>query len=144
MRLVAAAATLVVLAAGCGSGSREAAKPAKPASFAARVEGACLQRNSELHQLPRPRNQADLAGYVVSMLNIVRYYRGQLAALHPSGGRGDFARYRRLVRADEATATSLLEAAYRRNHKAVVRLLALQRDRSAREQALLKRLGVDC
>lgn len=144
MRLVTAAAILLVLAAGCGGGSSKVAKPAKPPSFAARVEHACLQRNSDLHQLSRPRNQADFAGYVVSLLNIVRYYRGQLAALHPSDGRRDFARYRRLLRADEASAVALLKAVRRRNRKAVNRLVARQRDRSAAEQALLRQLGVSC
>ena len=143
MRAVAAAAILLVLAAGCGGGSPKVATK-KPASFAVRVEGACLVRNSELHQLSRPRNQADFAGYVVSMLNIVRYYRGQLAALHPSGGRRYFARYRRLVRADEASAVEMLKAARRRDSRALARLVAAQRSRSSREQALLRRIGVSC
>lgn len=146
MRPAAAAILFVLattLAAGCGGGSSKVATT-KPASFSDRVQVACLQRNGELRQLSRPRNQADFTGYVVSMLNIVRYYRGQLAALHPSDGRRYFARYRRLVHADEASAVALLEAVRRRNRSAVARLGAQQRNRSAREQALLKRLGVSC
>jgi hypothetical protein len=148
MRLVVAAAIVLVLAAGCGGGrpsSKVATKrPAAPAGFAGRVEGACLQRNDELRQLSRPRNQADFAGYVASMLNIVRYYRGQLAAIHPSDDRQSFAGYTRLLRADEASAVALLKAVRRGNRQAVVRLVARQRDRSALEQALLRRLGVSC
>ena len=143
MRAVAAAAILLLLAAGCGGRSPKVATK-KPPSFAARVEGACLLRNSELHQLSRPRNQADYAGYVVSMLNIVRYYRGQLAALHPSDGQGDFARYRRLLRADEASAVAMLNAVRRQDRPALTRLVAEQRSRSSHEQALLSRLGVSC
>jgi hypothetical protein len=145
MRLAAAAILLVlatIFAAGCGSGSSNVAT--KPAGFAERIEGACLQRNEELRQLPRPRSQADFVGYVASMLNIVRYYRGQLAALHPRDGRQSFARYRRLLRADEASAVALLKAERRKDRRAIVRLAARQRDRSEREQALLTRLGVGC
>src|SRR3982751_5354925 len=105
MRHVAAAAIVLVLAAGCGgSPSKVATTHAAPAGFADRVKVACLQRNDELRELSRPRNKADFAGYIASMLNIVRYYRGQLAALHPNVGRQHFARYRRLLRADEASA----------------------------------------
>ena len=148
MRRVVAAAIVLVLAAGCGSGRPSPggapAKPSHTTRFADRIEGACLQRNDELRQLSRPRNQAEFTGYVASMLNIVRYYRGQLAALHPSNGRQSFARYRRLVRADEASAVALLKAVRRGNRRSVVRLVAQQRDRSALEQALLRRLGASC
>ena len=144
MRHVAVAAIVLVLAAGCGSSPRSATEHAKPASFADDVEVACLQRNGELRQLSRPRNQADFSGYIASMLNIVRYYRGQLAALHPAAGRRDFARYRRLLRADEDSVLALLKAVRRKDRRAVGRLVARQRDRSALEQALLRRLGVDC
>jgi hypothetical protein len=143
MRHVVAAAIVLALAAGCGN-SRPAAKTTTTRTFSNRVEDACLQRNQELRQLSRPHNKADFTGYVASMLNIVRYYRGQLAALHPSDGRQYFARYRRLVHADEASAVALLEAVRRRNRPAMTRLGAQQRNRSAREQALLKRLGVSC
>jgi hypothetical protein len=146
MRLVAAAAIVLVLAAGCGGSPSMVAttQHAAPAGFAARVEGACLQRNDELRQLSRPRNKADFAGYIASMLNIVRYYRGQLAALHPTVGRQHFARYRRLLRADEASAVALLQAVRRGDRPAAARLVGRQRDRSALEQALLRRLGVTC
>jgi hypothetical protein len=144
MRHVAVAAIVLVLAAGCGSSRHSATAHAKPASFADNVEAACLQRNGELRQLSRPRNQADFSGYIASMLNIVRYYRGQLAALHPAAGRHDFARYRRLLRTDEASAVALLKAVRRKDRGAVGRLVARQRDRSALERALLRRLGVDC
>jgi hypothetical protein len=143
MRHVVAAAIVLALAVGCGD-SRPASQTTTTKTFSNRVEDACLQRNQELRQLSHPRNKADFTGYVASMLNIVRYYRGQLAALHPSGGGEYFARYRRLVRADEASAVALLEAVRRRNRPAVARLGAQQRNRSAREQALLKRLGVSC
>ena len=141
--LAAAAAVLLVIAAGCAGGRHASPQHAAP-TFANRVQVACLERNGELRQLSRPRNQADFAGYVVSMLNIVRYYRGQLAALHPSDGYRSFARYRRLVHADEAAAVALLKAVRLRNRPAVARLGAQQRERSAREQALLRRLGVSC
>jgi hypothetical protein len=143
MRPIAAAAIVLVLAAGCGSGRPAPTKRAAP-TFADKVEVACLQRNGELQQLSRPRNQVDFVGYVVSMLNIVRYYRGQLAALHPKAGGDAFARYRRLLRADEASAVALLKAVRGRNRRAVARLMAEQRSRSSREQALLKRVGVSC
>src|SRR5919197_3022971 len=91
-----------------------------------------------------PRNQADFSGYVASLLNIVRYSRGQLAALHPTAKGQYFARYRRLLRADEASAAALLKAVRRKDRRAVTRLVARQRHRSALEQALLRRLGVDC
>src|ERR1051325_7639257 len=142
MRHVVAAAIVLVLAAGCGN-SRPASKTTTTRTFSSRVEDACLQRNQELRQLSRPRNKADFTGYVVSMLKIVRYYRGQLAALHPSDGRQYFARSRRL-HAGGASAAALREAVRRRNRPAVARLGAQQRDRSAREQALLERLGVSC
>jgi len=148
MRLVAAAAIVVALVAGCG-GSRSPSKVATPqravpVSFTSRVESACLQRNDELRQLSRPRTQAGFAEYIASLLSIVRYYRGQLAALHPSGGSQYFARYRRLLRADEASAVALLKAVRRRNRSAVARLVGRQRDRSALEQTLLRRLRVSC
>ena len=144
MRLVAAAAIVLVVATGCGNSSSKVAKPARPAKLSDRIEVACLQRNSELRQLSRPRNQADLSGYIASLLNIVRYYRGQLAALHPTANGQYFARYRRLLRADEASAVALLKAVRREDRRAVTRLVARQRRRSALEQALLRRLGVDC
>ena len=144
MRLVAAAAIVLLVAAGCGNSSSKVAKPARPAKLSDRIEVACLQRNSELRQLSRPRNQADLSGYIASLLNIVRYYRGQLAALHPTAKGQYFARYRRLLRADEASAAALLKAVRRKDRRAVTRLVARQRHRSALEQALLRRLGVDC
>jgi hypothetical protein len=146
MRHAVAAAIVLVIAAGCGSGrpaSRVATTHAAPA-FADRVQGACLQRNNELRQLSRPRNKTELAGYVVSMLSIVRYYRGQLAALHPSHGRQYFARYTRLLRVDESSAVALLIAVRRGDRRAVTRLLTGQQARSALEQALLKRLGASC
>ena len=147
MRLVfVAAAIVLVLAAGCGGGRSKIAtpRPATPAGFTGRVEVACLQRNDELRQLSRPRNKADFAGYIASMLNIVRYYRGQLARLHPTVGSQHFARYRQLLLADEASAVALLKAVRRGNRRAAARLAARQRDRSALEQALLRRLGVSC
>src|SRR4051794_15973374 len=148
MRHAVAAAIVLVLAAGCGSGrpaSKVAAKQhTAPATFADRVEGACLQRNNELRQLSRPRNRVQLAGYVVSMLSIVRYYRGQLAALRPSHGRRYFTRYTRLLRADESSAVAVLKAVRRGDRPAVTRLLTRQQTRSALEQALLKRLGASC
>jgi hypothetical protein len=147
MRHVVASAIVLVLASGCGHGHASkmaAATHSAPAGFANRVEVACLQRSQELHQLSRPRNEADFTGYVASMLNIVRYYRGQLAALHPTGGRQYFARYRRLLRADEASAVGLLKAVHRRDRRALARLVARQRARSALEQTLLSRLGVSC
>jgi hypothetical protein len=144
MRHVAAAAIVLVLAVGCGGGRHSSKATHAPPSFAGRVQVACLQRNGELRQLSRPRNQADFTGYVASLLNIVRYYRGQLAALHPSEGRRYFSRYRRLLRADEASAVALLQAVRRKDRRAVARLVARQRDRSALEQALLRRLGVNC
>jgi hypothetical protein len=143
MRLVVAAAIVLVLAAGCGGSPSKVATP-QPASFADRVGGACLERNDELRELSRPHNKADFAGYIASMLNIVRYYRGQLAALHPTVGRQHFARYRRLLRADEASAVALLQAVRRGDRPAAARLVARQRDRSALERALLRRLGVPC
>ena len=145
MRLVAAAAIVLVFTTGCGSSKPNVVpQRAAPASFANRVEGACLQRNDELRELSRPRNKADFTGYIASMLNIVRYYRRQLAALHPTVGRMHFARYRRLLRADEAAAVALLQAVRRGDRRAAARLAARQRDRSALEQALLRRLGVIC
>ena len=137
-----------MLAAGCG-GSRPSSKVATTqragsASFANRIEGACLQRNDELRQLSRPRNQTDFTGYIASMLNIVRFYRGQLAALHPTAGRQHFARYRQLLRADETSAVALLKAVRRGDRRAVARQVAQQHDRSALEQTLLSRLGVSC
>ena len=144
MRHVAAAAIVLVLASGCGGGRPSSKATHAPLSFAGRVQVACLQRNGELRQLSRPRNQADFTGYVASLLNIVRYYRGQLAALHPSDGRRYFSRYRRLLRTDEASAVALLKAVRRKDRRAVARLVARQRDRSALEQALLRRLGVNC
>jgi hypothetical protein len=145
MRYVAAAAIVLGLAAGCGGGrSKTTTQRAAPAGFTAKVQVACLQRNGELRQLSRPRNQADFTGYVASLLNIVRYYRGQLAALQPSKGRRYFARYRRLLRADEASAVALLKAVRRGDRRAAARLVARQRDRSALEQALLRHLGVSC
>jgi hypothetical protein len=142
MRLLVAAAIVVVLAAGCGGGRKAA--PVAKASPVSRIQGACLQRNSELGELSRPSTQAEFEGYVVSLLNIVRYYRGQLAAIHPSKGPRYFARYRGLLRADEASAVALLKAVRRSDRRAVARLVSGQRARSAREQALLKRLGVSC
>jgi hypothetical protein len=146
MRLVVVAAIVLGLAAGCGGSPSKVAttQHAASASFADRVEGACMQRNDELRELSRPRNKADFAGYIASMLNIVRYYRGQLATLHPTVGRQHFARYRRLLRADEASAVALLKAVRRGNRHAAARLVTRQRDRSALEQALLRRLGVSC
>jgi hypothetical protein len=145
MRLVAVAAAVLVVATGCGSSSKlTKSQPAARPKVADRIEVACLQRNSELRQLSRPRNKADFAGYIASMLNIVRYYRGQLAALHPTVGRQHFARYRRLLRADEASAVALLQAVRRGDRPAAARLVGRQRDRSALEQALLRRLGVTC
>jgi hypothetical protein len=145
MRLAVAAAIVLVLAAGCGS-DRPASKaaPATRPSPVSRIQGACLQRNDELHQLSRPRSRAEFAGYVASLLNIVRYYRGQLAALHPSDGRQYFARYRRLIRADEASAVAMLMAVRQGKQRTVGRLVTQQRSRSAVEQALLRRLGVSC
>jgi hypothetical protein len=142
MRNAAAVALVLVLAAGCGS-ARTAA-PGTKASPVSRIQGACLRRNSELHELSRPTSQADFAGYVASLLNIVRYYRGQLAAIHPSKEPRSFARYRRLLRTDEASAVALLKAVRRSDRRAVARLVSQQRARSAREQALLTRLGVNC
>jgi hypothetical protein len=153
MRHVVAAAIVLVLAAGCGSDEPpskvEPTRSVKSAaamatSFADRIKGACLQRNNELRQLSRPRNKRQFAGYVASMLNIVRYYRGQLAALHPAGDRRSFARYVRLLRADEASAVRLLQAVRRSDRRAVVRLVSRQRQRSELEQVLLTRLGVSC
>jgi hypothetical protein len=146
MRHAVAAAIVLVVATGCGSSSSKVARPqpARPPNLADRIEVACLQRNSELRQLSRPRNQADFSGYIASLLNIVRYYRGQLAALHPSDGRQYFARYRRLLRADETSAVALLKAVRRRDRRAAARLVAQQRNRSSLEQALLSRLGVSC
>jgi hypothetical protein len=144
MRYLAAAAIVLVLAAGCGGGRPKTTTQRAPAGFASGVQVACLQRNGELRQLSRPRNQADFTGYVASLLNIVRYYRGQLAALQPNDGRRYFARYRRLLRADEASAVALLKAVRRGDRPAVARLMASQRDRSALEQVLLRRLGVSC
>jgi hypothetical protein len=150
-RQVGAAILLVfatMLAAGCG-GSRPSSKVrttqrAAAAGFASRVESACLRRNDELRQLSQPRNQADFTGYIASMLNVVRFYRGQLAALHPTVGRQHFARYGRLLRADEASAVALLKAVRRGDRRAATRLVAQQRDRSTLEQTLLKGLGVSC
>src|SRR5690349_13564991 len=147
MRHVVVAAIVLVVAGcgGTGSGhSPKAGQPATPVSFVDRIESACLERNGELRQLSRPSSQAGFAEYVASLLSIVRYYRGQLAALHPAGGERYFARYRRLLRADEASAVALLQAVRRRNRHAVARLVAEQRDRSALEQALLRRLRVSC
>jgi hypothetical protein len=146
MRHAVAAAIVLVVATGCGSSSSKVARPqpARPPNLADRIEVACLQRNSELRQLSRPRNQADFSGYIASLLNIVRYYRGQLAARHPSDGRQYFARYRRLLRADETSAVALLKAVRRRDRRAAARLVAQQRNRSSLEQALLSRLGVSC
>src|ERR1041385_1189923 len=130
MRYVVAAAVVLVVATGCGSSSRVAkSQPATRSKFADRIEVACLQRNSELRQLSRPHNKADFAGYIASMLNIVRYYRGQLAGLHPTVGNQHFARYRQLLRADEASAVALLMAVRRSNRRAAAKLAARQRDR---------------
>ena len=146
MRLVVGTAIVLVLAAGCGGTHSKVAttRRAAPTSFAGRVEVACLQRNDELRQLSRPRNSAEFTGYIASMLNIVRYYRGQLARLHPTVGSRHFARYRQLLRADEASAVALLEAVRRGNRRAAAKLAARQRDRSVLEQALLRHLGVSC
>jgi hypothetical protein len=146
MRHVVVAAIVLALAAGCGGSRSKVATshPATPVSFSNRIALACLARNNELHQLSRPRTQADFAEYIASLLNIVRSYRGQLAALHPTGGSQYFAHYRRLLRADEASAVALLKAVRSGNRRAVARLVTRQRDRSALEQALLRRLRVSC
>src|SRR5919206_4755715 len=98
MRHVVAAAIVLLLAAGCGN-SRPSAPRATKLSPVSRIQRACLQRNDELRELSRPRNPAEFAGYVASLLNIVRYYRGQLAAVRPGSGRQDFVRYRRRLAA---------------------------------------------
>ena len=117
------------------------------ANFSDGIESACLERNNELHGLSRPKTKRDFALYVVSLLNIDHYYRGQLSKLQPAFRAGDkkvFGEYLRLLRSDETTAVALMQAVRRSNSHAVVRLVGEQSRRSVREQALLGRLGVSC
>jgi hypothetical protein len=121
--------------------------PGAYANLADGIESACLERNNELNDLGRPKTKKQFALYVVSLLNISHYYRGQLAKLHPEFRAGDrkvFAEYLRLLRSDEAAAVALMQAVRRSNRRAVVRLVGEQSRRSTREQALLSRLGVSC
>jgi hypothetical protein len=156
MRKVAAAA--IILAASAlvtACGSTKSASPAALRSpptgayqkFADGIERACLERRNELHGLKRPQTKAEFADYIATLLNIARYYHGQLAALHPAyraGERATFTRYMRLLRADEASAVTLLKAVRRSDRRAVLRVVALERRRSAVEQRLMSRLGVSC
>jgi hypothetical protein len=155
MHKVAAAALILAASAlvtACGSSKSASPALRSPPTgayqrFVDGIESACLERRNELHDLERPQTKAQFADYVATLLNIARYYRGQISALHPAyraGDRATFTRYLRLLRGDEASAVTLLKAVRRSDRRAELRVVALERRRSAVEERLMSRLGASC
>src|SRR5689334_8384510 len=117
------------------------------ANTASEIENACLDMNNELHSVAQPQTRAEFENYVRKLARIARDYRRSLEALHPvfrPGDRGIFARYLRMLRADDRLALAVRDAVRRGDRPALLRVVQQQRRRNAAEHALLSRLGATC
>jgi hypothetical protein len=75
---ISALALVLLAAAGCGGGGR-----LTRAEYAKKADAICVKYNGKINALDRPKNEAELVGYVDKAVPLVKDASGELADLKP-------------------------------------------------------------
>lgn len=78
----ASGVVVVVLVAGCGGGSGEAARLSRP-DYAKQADKICSTYNAKLNALPAPKSQAELSAFVSKAVPLISDASDRLAELKP-------------------------------------------------------------